>query len=114
MTHSAISDANFQAYTYVYMYISISQESFNVEMIRKCYQDITNLKNKYHEKQRKYKNAYNKLSHASTGASSVGVISGVSTIGTASTSGCGITNQCVIRCCQHCFNLCWGNSAVII
>ena len=63
----------------------ISQESFNVEMIRKYYEDITDLKNKYHEKQRKYKNAYNKLLHASTGASSVGVISGVSTIGTAFT-----------------------------
>ena len=63
----------------------ISQESFNVEMIRKYYQDITDLKNKYHEKQQKYKNAYNKLLHASTGASSVGVISGVSTIGTAFT-----------------------------
>ena len=37
--------------------------------------------NKYHEKQQKYKNAYNKLLHASTGASSVGVISGISTIG---------------------------------
>ena len=30
----------------------------------------------------KYKNAYNKLLHTSTGASSVGVISGFSTIGT--------------------------------
>ena len=64
---------------------SISQESFNIEMIRKYYQDITDLKNKYNEKQRKYKNAYNKLLHASTGASAVGIISGVSTIGTAST-----------------------------
>ena len=63
----------------------ISQESFNVETIRKYYQDITDLKDKYHEKQRKYKSAYNKLLHASTGASSVGVISGVSTIGTAFT-----------------------------
>ena len=64
---------------------SISQESFNIEMIRKYYQNITHLKNKYHEKQRKYKNAYNKLLDASTGVSSVGVISGVSTIGTAFT-----------------------------
>ena len=64
---------------------SINQESFNVEMIRKYYQDITDLRNKYHEKQWKYKNSYNKLLHASTGASSVGVISGVSTIGTAFT-----------------------------
>ena len=62
---------------------SISQESFNVEVIRKYYQDITDLKNKYNEKQQKYKNAYNKLLHASTGANSVGVINGVSTIGTA-------------------------------
>ena len=61
----------------------IGQEIFNVETIRKYYQDIMDLKNKYHEKQRKYKNAYNKLLHASTGASAVGVISGVSTIGTA-------------------------------
>ena len=63
----------------------MSQESFNIEMVRKYYQNITDLKNKYNEKQRKYKNAYNKLLHASTGASSVGVISGVSTIGTAFT-----------------------------
>ena len=52
-------------------------------MVRKYYQDITNLKNKYNEKQQKYKNAYNKLLHASTGAGTVGVVSGVSTIGTA-------------------------------
>ena len=38
---------------------SMSQESFNIEMVRKYYQDITDLKNKYNEKQRKYKNAYN-------------------------------------------------------
>ena len=63
----------------------ISQESFNIEMVRKYYQDIANLKEKYTEKHRKYKNAYNRLLHASTGASTVGVISGVSTIGTAFT-----------------------------
>ena len=61
----------------------ISQESFNIEMVRKYHQDIANLKEKYTEKQRKYKNAYNGLLHASTGASTVGVVSGVSTIGTA-------------------------------
>ena len=59
----------------------MNQESFNIEMVRKYYQDIVNLKEKYTEKQRKYKNAYNRLLHASTGASTVGVISGVSTIG---------------------------------
>ena len=59
---------------------SMSQESFNIEMVRKYYQDIANLKEKYVEKQRKYKNAYNRLLHASTTSSSVGVISGVSTI----------------------------------
>ena len=63
----------------------ISQESFNIEMVRKYYQDIVNLKEKYTEKQHKYKNAYNRLLHASTGASTVGVVSGVSTIGTAFT-----------------------------
>ena len=62
--------------------LSMSQESFNIEMVRKYCQDISNLKEKYNEKQRKYKNAYNRLLHASTGASTVGVISGVSTIGT--------------------------------
>ena len=61
---------------------SMSQES---EMVRRYYQDIANLKEKYTEKQRKYKNAYNRLLHASTGASTVGVVSGVSTIGTAFT-----------------------------
>ena len=64
---------------------SISQESFNIETVRKYYQDITDLKNKYDEKQSKYKNAYNRLLNASTNASSVGVISGISTIGTAFT-----------------------------
>ena len=64
---------------------SMSQESFNIEMVRKYYQDIATLKEKYNEKQRKYRNAYNKLLHLSTGASAVGVVSGVSTIGTAFT-----------------------------
>ena len=63
----------------------MNQESFNIEMVRKYYQDIANLKEKYNGKQRKYKNAYNRLLHASTGASTVVVISGVSTIGTAFT-----------------------------
>ena len=64
---------------------SVSQECFNVETIRKYYQDITDVKNKYDEKQQTYKNAYNKLLNTSTAASSVGVVSGVSTIGTAFT-----------------------------
>ena len=59
----------------------MNQESFNIEMVRKYYQDTSNLKEKYTEKQRKYKNAYNRLIHASTGASSVALASGVSTIG---------------------------------
>ena len=63
----------------------MNQESFNIEMVRKYYQDIANLKEKYTEKQRKYKNAYNRLLHASTGASSVALASGISTIGTSVT-----------------------------
>ena len=59
----------------------ISQESFNIEMVRKYYQDIANLKEQYTGKQQKYKNTYNRLQHASTGASSVALVSGVSTIG---------------------------------
>ena len=39
---------------------SMNQESFNIEMVRKYYQDIANLKEKYTEKRRKYKNAYNR------------------------------------------------------
>ena len=42
---------------------SISQESFNIETVRKYYQDIVNLKEKYNEKQWKYKNVYNRLLH---------------------------------------------------
>ena len=41
---------------------------------------LFSFKNKYDEKQRKY--GYNRLLHASTGASSVGAVSGISTIGT--------------------------------
>ena len=58
----------------------MSQESFNIEMVKRYYQDISNLKEKYTEKQQKYKNAYNRLLHASTGASSVALVSGASTI----------------------------------
>ena len=63
----------------------MSQESFNIVMVRKYHEDIANLKEKYTEKQRKYKNAYNRLLHASTGASTVALASGVSTIGTSVT-----------------------------
>ena len=54
-------------------------------MVRKYYQDISDLKEKYTEKQRKYKNAYNRLLHVSTGAGSVALASGVSTMGTSVT-----------------------------
>ena len=64
---------------------SMNQESFNTEMVRKYYQDIANLKEKYIKKQREYKNAYNRLLHASTGASSVALASSFSTIGTSVT-----------------------------
>ena len=63
----------------------INQESFNIEMVKKYYQDIANLKEKYTDKQRKYKNANNRLVHASTGASSIAMLSGISTIGTSVT-----------------------------
>ena len=63
----------------------MNQESFNIEMVRKYYQDIANLKEQYTGRQWKYKNAYNRLLHASTGASSVALVSGVSTIGTSVT-----------------------------
>ena len=64
---------------------SMDHDSFNIEMVRKYYQDIANLKGKYTEKQWKYTNAYNRLLHASTGASSVALASAVSTIGTSVT-----------------------------
>ena len=63
----------------------MSQESFNIEMARKYYQDIANLKEKYTEKQRKYKNAYNRLLHASTGANTVAMLSGITAVPTALT-----------------------------
>ena len=63
----------------------MSQEGFNIETTRKYHQYTKDLEKKYHEKQRKYKNAHHKLLHASTGASSVDVISGMSTIRTAFT-----------------------------
>ena len=65
--------------------LPMNQESFNIEMVRRYYQNIANLKERYTEKQWKYKNAYNRLLHVSTGASSVALASGVSTIGTSVT-----------------------------
>ena len=63
----------------------IRQESFNIEMVRKYYQDITDLKNKYHEKQQKYKRVYNKLLYVSSGASSIAMLSGITAVPTAVT-----------------------------
>ena len=63
----------------------MSQESFNIEMARKYYQDIANLKNKYHEKQQKYKRVYNKLLYVSSGASSIAMLSGITAVPTALT-----------------------------
>ena len=60
-------------------------ESFNIEMVRKYHEDIANLKEKYTEKQRKYKNAYNRLLHASTGASSIAMLSDITAVPTAVT-----------------------------
>ena len=75
----------------------ISQGSFNIEMVRKYCQDIANIKEKYAEKQRRYKNAYNRLLHASMGASSVALVSGVSTVGTSVTIlGCPISASLAI------------------
>ena len=45
---------------------SMSQGSFSIEMVRKYYQDIANIEEKYIEKQWRYKNVYNRLLHAST------------------------------------------------
>ena len=64
---------------------SMNQGGYNIEMVRKYYQDIANIKENYAEKQWRYKNDYNRLLHASTGASSVALVSGVSTIGTSVT-----------------------------
>ena len=58
----------------------INQESFNIEMVKKYYKDIAKLKEKYTDKQRKYKNAYNRLLHASTGASSIAMLSGITAV----------------------------------
>ena len=85
---------------------SMSQESFNIETVRKYCQDIVNLKEKYTEKQRKYKNAYNRLLYTSTGASSVALASGISTIGTSVTV-VGLPIKCFTSYCEHRFNLCW-------
>ena len=63
----------------------MNQESFNIAMVKKYYQDIANLKEKYTEKQHKYKNAYNRLLHASTGASSIAMLSGITAVPTAVT-----------------------------
>ena len=93
---------------------SMSQESFNIEMVRKYYQDTVNLNERYTEKQWKNKNAYNRLLHASTGASSVALASGVSTIGTSVTHHCGIAYKFFTSNCEHFFNLCWCMLAVNI
>ena len=60
---------------------SMGQGSFNIEMVRKYYQDTANIKEKYAEKQQRYKNAYNRLLHACKFC----CFSGVSTIVTSVT-----------------------------
>ena len=56
----------------------ISQESFNIEMVRKYYQDIANLKEQYTGKQWKYKNTYNRYNTCIHSAS-LAIVSTVST-----------------------------------
>ena len=76
-------------------------------MVRKYYRDIANLKERYTEKQRKYKNAYNRLLHASTGASTVALASGVSTIGTSVTVGLPISaSLAIVRTVSTCVGAC--------
>ena len=91
----------------------ISQESYNIEMVRKYYQDIANLKEKYNGKQWKYKNAYNRLLHASTSASTVGVSKWCFNYWN-SIHCCRLTHKRFTRCCEHHFNLCWWCFAVNI
>ena len=69
----------------IYPQLPPTAPSFNIEMVKKYYQDITNLKEKYTEKQRKYKNAYNRLLHAATGASSFAMLSCITAVPTAVT-----------------------------
>ena len=83
----------------------ISQECFNIEMVRKYYQDIANLKEKYTEKQRKYKNAYNRLQldyyrckHCWCSKWCFNYWNSIHC--------CRLTNKHFTRCCEHCFNLC--------
>ena len=61
------------------------QETFHISTVRKYYQEIIDLRDKYQKKQQRYKKIYNKLLHTSTGATSLGVISGVSAVGTSFT-----------------------------
>ena len=62
----------------------MSQESFNIETIRKYYQDITDLKNKYHEKQQKYKSVQ-QIAICTSGASSIAMLIGITAVPTALT-----------------------------
>ena len=73
---------------FLWAYKTMKQRGINIrcrKAWRRTNQDIVNLKEKYIEKQRKYKNAYNRLLNAFTGASSVALVSGVSTIRTSVT-----------------------------
>ena len=91
----------------------MNQESFNIGMVRKYCQDIANLEEKYTEKQRKYKNAYNRSLHASTGASSVALASDLSTIGTSVTI-VGFPISASLAIVRYRFNLCGCMLAVNI
>ena len=63
----------------------ISQGSFNIEMVRKYYQDIANIKENMLKSNGDIKMLTVDYKNASTGASSVALVSGVSTIGTSVT-----------------------------
>ena len=86
----------------------MNRENFNIEMVRKYYQDIANLKERYTEKQQKYRNAYNRLLHASTGASTVALARGTSTIGTSVTVvGLPISaSLAIVRTVSNCVGAC--------
>ena len=49
------------------------------------YEEITDLRDKYQNKQKRYKIIYNRLLHTSIGVTSVGIASGISAVGTSFT-----------------------------
>lgn len=62
-----------------------SPDQFHIDTVRRYYDELINLKNKYEKKQKKYSKKRERLSNASTSTSTISILMGASAVGSSFT-----------------------------